>query len=437
MKYLQRVIEYGVYGIALLLSLQTRWILQYGLINKDFYEYSTISVYAVDILIVIVSGLFFLYSFREKKIKSEITNKDNIWFIIGILEFVIFVSCFVAEDRTVAFMNYGRFLLGIALFWLIIRVNYNKLKFFYSFLLGILFQAVIGFLNFAGQIGFASKWLGMAKHNPNDLGVSVVETIDGMRWLRAYGAMDHPNILGGLLLVGVVVSIYLIVNKKFEARRFSVYYFLCGFLGIVLFMTFSRSAWVGMIIFLIITLLYYWINKNTYKQKKLLEIILILGITAFVFFIQNQNLVLTRLAGDTRLEMKSDNERVASIQVAKTVIQDYWLLGTGIGNYGITVNKNYIKNEPAWFYQPVHNTFLLIFAEIGVFGIITFLFFIAYFFYLLIHSRLREKKEVIGFALVISILVMFLVDHWWWSLHFGILFFWFLIGIFYREVEED
>ena len=53
----------------------------------------------------------------------------------------------------------------------------------------------------------------MAVHKAEELGTSVVETVgaDGLgeRWLRAYGGLDHPNILGGILAVALLLFIIL------------------------------------------------------------------------------------------------------------------------------------------------------------------------------------------------------------------------------------
>ena len=106
--------------------------------------------------------------------------------------------------------------MGIGLFWLISSVEYNRRYLVGSFLISAIIQAFLGIWQFFTQSSFASKWLGMALHDASDLGTSVIQIIgsDGFwqRWLRAYGGLDHPNILGGLLGIGVFVSIISIVK---------------------------------------------------------------------------------------------------------------------------------------------------------------------------------------------------------------------------------
>ena len=82
---------------------------------------------------------------------------------------------------------------------------------------GAFLQACLGIYQFFTQSSFACKWLGMASHNAQDLGVSVIETLSGERWLRAYGGLDHPNIFGGFLCFSILILIsFFIIIQLFE-----------------------------------------------------------------------------------------------------------------------------------------------------------------------------------------------------------------------------
>ena len=41
----------------------------------------------------------------------------------------------------------------------------------------------------------------------------------GGRWLRAYGGLDHPNILGGFLALALIVAADLLAEKRTENRK--------------------------------------------------------------------------------------------------------------------------------------------------------------------------------------------------------------------------
>lgn len=276
----------------------------------------------------------------------------------------------------------------------------------------------------------------MAEHFSSDLGVSVVETLGGERWLRAYGGLDHPNILGGLLAVGILLLILQIINfwrRNSNSFKNVVYIFFILIFSMCLFFTFSRGAWAALIVGLISLLIITIWQRDLLIQKRLLQIILVLALLVFFLYTINSDLVLTRLSNDTRLEVKSNTERINSYKIANEVIKENWLAGVGIGNY-TSAFQNIRPNLQSYSYQPVHNVFLLILAEIGIMGIIIFLIVIFRVFYDLYRRKsINDKFTIYNLSLVLGMFTMFMVDHWWWSLHFGILLTWLTIGLVIKQ----
>ena len=433
------IIEYGLYLLVFLLPIQTRWIIKAGNLNSGYWEYGTLSLYGTDILLII---LIVLYSFlnikKDKSFNFHLLSEDkrlsffNIWWLIAGLELIMFIPIFFASNKAVAVASYGRFLLGIGLFWLVSSFNYSKTKLIISFVIGVSLQAILGLWQFLSQSSFSNKWLGMAEHITSDLGVSVIETLKGERWLRAYGGLDHPNILGGLLVIGVILLILQIINfKKRNSNGYKnnvVYAFFILIFTACLFFTFSRGAWAGLIVGLISLLVISVWQSDLLIQKRLLLIILVLGLLVFSLYTINSDLVLTRLSKDTRLEIKSNTERISSYKTAGEIVKKHWLTGVGIGNYTGAVH-NIRPNLESYNYQPVHNVFMLILAEIGFIGLFVFIMII----FKVVHSlfslkSIEYKFKIYNISFILVLLTMYMVDHWWWSLHFGILLTWLILG---------
>ena len=192
-------VEYGLYLLAFFSPFQTRFIFSYGLEGQGLWEYDNISLYAIDILLVLLLSVFCLLSFN--KIKDFFIEKGKIpvfvW-LLAILDLIVFLSIFVSQNKIVSSYRYVLFLFGIFLFILMVKANFSRLKFFYSLLAGMFFQSILGIFQFFNQHAPSFKIFGISAHRPEDLGTSVVESVDnfglGTRWLRAYGGMDHPNI---------------------------------------------------------------------------------------------------------------------------------------------------------------------------------------------------------------------------------------------------
>jgi O-antigen ligase len=474
MQKINKIIDYGLYLLVFILPWQTRWIIKAGELNGGGWEYGTLSLYATDMLLISLVLLFTMINFGfwildfRLKIQNPKSKIQNFWWLIFGLIIFSLVSIFFAPNKSVAIFAYWRFLLGVGLFWLIIGVNYNKFKLIISLILGIFLQAALGIWQFLSQSAFGNKWLGLAQHNPHDLGVSVIETFSGVRWLRAYGGMDHPNMLGGLLVIGFLLLVYLLLenkkmNQELRIRNYKLEYFIFYFLFIVfmtaLFFSFSRGAWLAAAIGLIVYFACALIKNDWLAQKKLLKIILLTGFLIFVFGSFYSDLIYARTSSANRLEARSNSERVESYKTGLKVFQKHWLFGTGIGNYTLAVHNEIDNAQPGYFYQPTHDVYLLVLSEIGVFGFLSFILFIIFLIlnfkfeilneclnlkiYKLSHFlkiknlKFKIRKQLttdkylnfLNSSLIFALIILFAVDHWWWSLHFGVLLFWLVLGL--------
>ncbi len=437
---LDKLIAYGLYLFAFLLPIQTRWIIKAGVLNNGYWEYGTISLYVTDILLL-VSLFIFVVLFIKKRTSD--CRLAAIWWIIAGLELAVFISIWVAADKKLAVYFYGRFLLALGLFYLLVSVSYNRLKLIYIFLSSVLVQAVLGILQFFEQATTANKWLGLAAHSPTQLGTSVVETLSSGRWLRAYGSLDHPNMLGALLVVGILFLISLFLTEKKIWGKFFLFYFLFLTFLLALFFTFSRGAWIGLLVGLLVMFVTILARRDLGQQKRLLKVVLIGFLLIFILFHFYSDLILTRLSANTRLEVKSNVERIASYRTASEIIKRHWLCGVGVGNYTLAVYNELNSCQSSWYYQPVHNTYLLVWSEIGLLGIFSFLallFFSVYYCFISYFKipagrkiKDRHKLTPATLGILSALIVMMSVDHFFWSLHFGLFFFWFILGVSIKE----
>jgi O-antigen ligase len=299
-------------------------------------------------------------------------------------------------------------------------------------LAGSLLQGILGISQFILQTSFSSKYLGMAKHSASDLGQAVIETGSG-RWLRAYGGLDHPNIFGALMAITLIISLYLLLaqNKKvksFKKLRLSLFLWVSTLVSFMaLLVSFSRLAMGAGFIGILLITLYYLFYKKNYRQ--IIKVISALVLLAVIITSVYSQLFFSRLDTTNRLEMKSISERQEQIIEAKTIIKDNLYFGVGIGNYSLAL-QDYYPDKEIYELQPVHNSFLLLIAEVGIFGFIAFLVFFLYLF-ALVYSR----KQVLYISLWLTLLIIMLAEHWLISLHFGWLIMALMSGLILRPVE--
>jgi len=431
---LNKITAWSIYVLAILLSLQTRYFIISGDLNDSYWEYGTFSIYVFDIFLLFSLVLVSVNKFRDGIGRFSIANH---WWSIAAFELVVFISVFFASSKALASFGYWRLLLGIGLFFIITEGKY-KVKYFYiSLIIGAIFQSLIGIFQFFWQTNFSSKWFGIALHEVGELGTSVVEVFGSGRWLRAYGGLDHPNIFGVYLAIVLLLLITIALKYNFYINKNKCYYiFLILSLTILtlgVLCSFSRSAWVALIAGLIVMSVFAKFVGSLRTNKVLLKIIVLIFLFSGLFVSLNYELVATRFKADTRLEQKSNKERIDSYNKSYSIYSKNYFWGVGLNNYTLAYSALY-PGKKAWFYQPVHNTYVLILTEIGFIGILAFFIMILT---IISVGGIRGFKNNIMTSLLVAVFVAFLFDHWWWSSHFGLIFLFLILGIYINNIKEN
>ncbi len=440
---LQKLIVYGLYLYVFLFFWQTRLLLRVGEINGDPWEYGSISLYASDVLLLILLAGNLINVWRQKRQNLKL---PIYWYIIAFLELSAFISVFFAPDKYLAVYGYFRLLLGIGLFWLVVSLPYRKFYLLISFFCGVFIQALLGIWQFFAQYAFANKYLGIAEHKPYDLGVSVVEAMGNIgyyeRWLRSYAGFDHPNIFGGVLAVTILLLIYFVLKKAptiygkytLDSLIYIAVYRIFLFTAIVaLIFSFSRAAWISLVLGIIFTVIISLWRRDIVRQDSLAKIILIVLVTVFILFFNYGNIINVRFNGQSRVEARSTYERTLGIKESWKIIKQNFFFGTGINCYTLAEQEITVKKHSGYYFQPVHNVYLLVLAELGIFGLVALLLLLFYPFFTMRQLLKRKNFFIYAYSWWLSLLLLMFFDHWLWSLHFGILFFWFLLGLFLHE----
>ena len=271
MSKIQRLSEWLLYIYLFLFPWQTRWIIRTGKFGSDSWEYGTYSLYCVEILLLLLIFLQIILRLNEKR-------RVN-WGVSGIdlamtgVVLISGLSFFWSLNPGLALYGLARVLEGAGLVWLMLRLRFSYRWLGRAFIAGATMQAIIGIVQFLGQTSWNSKWFGMALHEAGQLGTFVIETGTD-RLMRAYGGLPHPNMLGGLLVVAIILlmglyfdlyrriySWYVTLSLEEQRRPWAkcksdvlgftaeiVFYLFCFIVCTFgLIATFSRGAWLALI----------------------------------------------------------------------------------------------------------------------------------------------------------------------------------------------
>jgi hypothetical protein len=235
-------------------------------------------------------------------------------------------------------------------------------------------SVAVGQFAFQGDLGLSA--LGEPTLDPERSGVCVLFA-RGQRWLRAYGLSGHPNLLGAVLSISLLLIIDDATMKQRRSGWARVWFALVASAGILgLLTTFSRSAWlafgVGLLAWLLRRALHRRISRGPQERRPLRGLaetlrqpvqFVVPVVLALLFLLLYHDLVASRfLHLETPIEARSVSDRQVDANLALRLIRQHPWRGVGVNNYLVAVRA--IETDS----RTVHNVPLLTAAELGLPG---------------------------------------------------------------------
>lgn len=393
--------------IIFLLPWQTRWIFSSQFIGGEISQYGQLSVYATEILILLV---VFLRG-RWQPIEGMKWIKQAGYFLLGSafisLSFSFFFSAGLAQIFHIIF--------AFALFTLLCDVRTNFQYIIIAFLVGLILPAILGWWQVFSGSSPASSLFGLSFQDAQVAGTAVVET-ESVRKLRAYGSFPHPNIFGGYLAVGIVFLAWLarMIKTKLQLQ---ITFIPVLILVYTIVITFSRSAWIALAAGLVVLSGLMIFRRKIIPQH--IVYIIVAGLFSLFFaVVLYYPQLFARFDLDLRLERFSIEERASQFSWFDDVFKHNPLFGVGPGAYAFALNA-IDPGEKVWDYQPIHNIFLLMLGEIGVVGFAAFVYLILRVDQ--ISSRVSKTAGgIFGLTLGVVLIMLGMFDHYLWSLWPGL-----------------
>lgn len=191
---------------------------------------------------------------------------------------------------------------------------------------------------------------------------------------RVYATFDNPNVLGQYFIITIPLIFAIFVRENDFLKKtcwlgiFAVC-FLC------LLYTWSRGAWVGVMLGIVVFLL---------LRDRRWIVLCILGLLAIPFVLPES--ILQRILSIGDLSDSSTAYRVSVWIASARMAMDFWMSGVGFGSEAFkTVYSNYALNG-AGFALHAHNFYIQLVLDMGIGGLIVFL--------LTILAALREISTV-------------------------------------------
>lgn len=161
-----------------------------------------------------------------------------------------------------------------------------------------------------------------------------------------------------------------------------------------------------------------WIIWGLTNLKRKLWLIGGVALVFLLVLLTQYQYVGNRFNFEHKLEKISIEERTEGINLWQNVFGQYAARGSGAGNYAFVLQK-VDSSQPSWWYQPVHNLYLLVAGELGVIGVAIWLWLMAAVL-TVVYWIWRRRKELVTLGIpIVAIFLLGLVDHWLISLQQG------------------
>lgn len=194
---------------------------------------------------------------------------------------------------------------------------------------------------------------------------------------RIYGTFGHPNVLGFYMVLVFAVLLLKYISTQQEHRSLVQPWLLAGS-GLALLFTYTRGAWLGLIIFLL-TLGVFKYRKQLFNSLAGLVIIAVLATSLNALFVKTFSINLQDIQLISRLTSRNDDEdslqwRLGVLETMAPKTLDKPILGYGIGNFATLREQTATNFDTA---VEAHNDYLRIAIEIGFVGLAVYLAWIA------------------------------------------------------------
>lgn len=368
------------------LNLGKHFIFSWCYVDGILVDYLIPTVYITDLIvaaIILLNLVTFLQDFAREKGSTLARNPLRFSKYIAILIFFlfsVFLSVLVSAKPYAALYAFTRLLLySMFAVWVsnnIIFIRANIINILKISLISIFLLSVLSLAQFYKQSSVFNNYLFFGEQPYSKAAAGIVKKtypggipFGGIK-IPPYGTFRHPNIFGGYLSIFLIWFIAAVGLKQklrlLLGRKWIVFICLVLILGsAALFLTLSYLAWFSFA-FGLLTL--FIVNKKInliYFSICTVVLIMLLGVFLPFFYNMTKGFSFVNLN-------PSIYRRVYLIQTVYQSIRENFMYGVGFNSSSIVIGQAGFNLNGIRFIQPVHNVFLLILAESGIFAFVFF-----------------------------------------------------------------
>lgn len=260
---------------------------------------------------------------------------------------------------------------------------------------------------------------------------------------RPKGFFDHTNFLANFFLTAIPISL---ARFLWDKHKNIINIILISIPITALIVTFSRGAYISIIIAVVIILIFLFNRNQAFLfVKKGAMIVLVSGVFLWLLLFvigplrtgykpaedigkSQRDLLAYRANSSFDPQAITNIERIQIWRAGTKMLKDYWLTGVGLENFRLVYHK-YKLPEAVRSQVSAHNTYFQLLLETGIFGFLSFAGFVLALAFNALKAILRAKDLVLrslligGLAALVAVTLQNLTNSVFYYAHT-----WFLYG---------
>ena len=434
MNRFSRVTQYLLFFLVALIPFSIRHVFDtpWNYHTGAYSDFTSISLYISDFVLIALIAVVLFH-------RKHSVNLPKFWKYAALLSIAwLLLELFLQNKDLLPLQVY--FSVRIALLIVFtatvtsLQVSRGKLAWLFTILGAI--QSLIATIQFYAQKSIGLYLLGESHLDPEISGVAKIVS-HGTKFIRGYGTFPHSNLLAAFLVGSTLFNLYLL-TKTYQTPRGElsprgedwisrgtlrvILLHITLFLNVFgLFITFSRAGILALLVAVGVYSVIIYINKRVFDLFKVFLPILI-AILASVAILWPY------LATRTTFSDTATKERVFYNHIAKEIIIDKPIFGLGPGTSVLHMKQYSAEALESWEIQPIHNYYLISWAEWGI-GTIPLIFIIVFPIIALFKRRNIKEWDLTILAIGTSFLVLFFFDHYHYTIWPTQLLLWLIVGL--------
>ncbi len=339
-----------------------------------------IDVSAIHVSILIMLALLVYKALKARK-RPIFQYEPTLLWPHALFFLAMIWSVSAADDKILSLFEIIRTVVLIAVLFVIMNLKEERHIRILLFLLtfGVFFQAVLAIVQYRTGENLGLRFLGEQ---------AIVGQMLGGMISRATGTIGHPNTLAYFFEILLPLTLALtLVEKKTSLKIWYFIAFAFGMAGIIT--TLSRAAWLTLPVSL--PLVFILALRRRIFRVQTVMIVSVFAIFASIFLYAYYPTIQKRFYYE---DYGSARSRIPLNQAALSIIKQFPLTGIGVNNFAQAFKKYDISGGSRilrGYSHVVHNMYLLVAGEMGIIGLLAFLWmFLAVF---LVAFRARNRLD--------------------------------------------